>query len=367
MAAGSFFGWFERASQMCLATLLLLAVTPAISAAQSGSSTCRALEAQLSATASSRSPSSTQIKRYDDAIQRQQDQMARARAHSRQAGCGFAMTGKAIARCGELNATLARMEANLAQLQRKRASLGARKGNKRDRNSILAALQANDCRRSTSPAKARAATPAENQILPPDRQAAKLSGNHVRNLKGNFRTLCVRSCDGYYFPISWSVSQSAFARDAHACQAMCPNTQVELHYHRVAGEEPEDMVSATTGLAYRDSENAFLYRQTGAPKPEGCGCGPGAQEPAGFTTIGGDYASNQPGFDVRADHEALTATIPQPQKRPDPADDPETLATREGGLDADGIKELTTPPSSIAAKAGPRQIRRVGPAFFPDR
>ena len=169
----------------------------------------------------------------------------------------------------------------------------------------------------------------------------------------------------------------AFERDGRACQAMCPGAEVELHYHRVSGEDSADMVSAATGLPYREMDNAFLYRKPGVSIPAGCGCGAAAQEARGFQTIGGDYAANEvPGLfgepgpqDVEA-----TAAIPLPSEKPDPAEDPETLSSREGGLDAEGLKRLATPPPARSAakssgdteRPGERQVRVVGPAFLPD-
>lgn len=352
MAIDSFFGGFERATPRSVAAALLLTLTPGIAVAQSDSRTCRQLESQLSAASSGGKASSAQIRSYDDAIARQKDHMAQTRVRARQARCDVAIFAGSVARCGELNGTLARMDANLAQLQKKRSQLGARGNSRRERARILAAIDAKGCRAPKQTALGK----------------AKGGATRAGNLSGNFRTLCVRSCDGYYFPVSWSVSQNAFERDGKACQAMCPGTQVELHHHRVQGEEPEDMVSASTGMPYRDSENAFLYKKPGASIPAGCGCGATAQAASGFETIGGDYASNDPGSsaDHPVDDAAMTAAIPQPQGRPDPAEDPETLTTREGGLDAVALKQLATPPLSSAAAPAQRQIRRVGPTFLPD-
>ncbi len=339
--------------------------------AQAGSRICRQLEAQLASLSPGARASPATTKRYDAAIDRQRDQMTKARAQARQAGCGFSVTGRAVAFCGEINATLSRMEKNLAGLQRKRTQLAGRGDSRRERARITAALDANECRA----ARTARVTPGEDETR---RQSVLERPARVRqgNLSGRFRTMCVRTCDGYYFPVSWSVSQAAFERDGNACQAMCPGTQVELHYHRVSGEDSEDMVSATTGVPYRDMDNAFLYRQPGASIPAGCGCGAVAQGESGFQTIGGDYAANAPAMQAtpEAEDETVTAAIPLPSLRPDPAEDPETLSTREGGLDAEGLKKLAAPqpaaPARISdpnAKPGERQIRVVGPAFLPDQ
>lgn len=363
MAMGGILDRIGRTARQAFAVALLAAFVPD-AAAEPATRVCRQLEAQLAALPAGGRASPAQVKRYDDAIARQRDQIARARAQARRAGCGFAVMGGAVAFCGELNATLARMDRNLSQLQRKRAQLAGSGDGRRERARIMAALDVNDCRAPT-----RAAPPAQVRSGTAAFPAAPRAGS----LSGNFRTLCVRTCDGYYFPISWSVSQAAFERDGKACQAMCPGTQVELHYHRVSGEEPQDMVSAATGLPYREMDTAFLYKKPGASVPAGCGCGAAAQAARGFQTIGGDYESNEAatGQDARAGDATLTAAIPQPSARPDPAEDPETLATREGGLDAAALKRLATPmPAARTDKPGgrpaDRQVRVVGPAFLPD-
>lgn len=289
-------------------------------------------------------PGGRQVRSYDNAIQRQNDQITNVRTQLRKSGCGFAILGRSAAICSELNTTLVRMEKNLAQLQNKRAQLARR----------------ND--KQPQPAKIP-------QVRAQEKPQASSQPMRPRNVSGKLRTLCVRSCDGYYFPVSWSVSQGAFERDGKACEAMCPGTGVELYYHRIAGEEPEDMVSATTGLPYRDSKTAFLYKQPELSTPANCSCGASAQSTNGFQTIGGDYQSNYADTANNPDSRdaTVTAAIPRPHERPDPADDPETLATREGGLDAAGLKALATPPPISASDKKPlrQQIRVVGPVFLP--
>src|SRR5262245_492851 len=44
------------------------------------------------------------------------------------------------------------------------------------------------------------------------------------------RTLCVRLCDGFYFPISNAIPRSELARDATRCSAGC-GVEAQLFYH----------------------------------------------------------------------------------------------------------------------------------------
>ena len=82
------------------------------------------------------------------------------------------------------------------------------------------------------------------------------------------RTLCVRTCDGYYFPISFSTTRKYFEADEAACQRMCPAGDASLYYHS-RREGPEQMVSIA-GAPYTDLENAFRYRTV---LDRSCTCG----------------------------------------------------------------------------------------------
>lgn len=87
---------------------------------------------------------------------------------------------------------------------------------------------------------------------------------------GSFRTLCVRACDGYYWPVSWRSSPGQFGREADMCRAACPNQEVNLFVHRNPGQWSEASV-ALDGTPYTDLPNAFRYRTTFNPS---CQCRP---------------------------------------------------------------------------------------------
>jgi hypothetical protein len=84
-----------------------------------------------------------------------------------------------------------------------------------------------------------------------------------------YRTLCVRLCDGFYFPISPAAPQSRFARDADVCSASC-GSEARLFYHPNIGGNVDIMVDLT-GIAYGALPNAFKYRQALVPD---CRCRP---------------------------------------------------------------------------------------------
>ena len=100
----------------------------------------------------------------------------------------------------------------------------------------------------------------------------KTEGQQVRTqgraTPNTVRTLCVRACDGYYFPISFSTSKKYLEVDEATCQRLCPAGDAALYFHsRRAG--PETMVSID-GSSYTDLPNAFRYRKV---LDRSCTCG----------------------------------------------------------------------------------------------
>jgi hypothetical protein len=73
-----------------------------------------------------------------------------------------------------------------------------------------------------------------------------------------YRTLCVRLCDGFYFPISFSTGRERFAADAKQCERQCPSRS-RLFVYRNPGEEIENMRDLD-GLAYMSLPTALMYR-----------------------------------------------------------------------------------------------------------
>ena len=90
-----------------------------------------------------------------------------------------------------------------------------------------------------------------------------------RQSRGTYRTLCVRLCDGFYFPINFSATRGRFDDDAKTCERGCPG-QARLFVYPNPGGEVEDMVDLS-GQSYRDLKAAFLYRTQYVPS---CRCKP---------------------------------------------------------------------------------------------
>ncbi len=103
-----------------------------------------------------------------------------------------------------------------------------------------------------------------------------------------YRTLCVRLCDGYYFPVSFSTLPTHFDRDADACQQRCA-APTELYYHQNPGGSVDQMVSRRTQQPYSTLRSAFRYRKEFVT---GCSCK--ASEYIPQTAEGGPATSSLP-------------------------------------------------------------------------
>ena len=372
----------------------------AVTEAQAASRTCRQLEAELAATRGDGGGPGL-VRKYDDAIARQREQLAKARGRASDAGCGFTLFSRNVSQCAAINASIERMNANLDTLQAKRERLAAG-GTRRDRSRILAALDANNCRDDEiAPRRAplqeasrdnsggnlfeqlfgRQDEQLEAPDAPdmPDAADVPLDDPSVRNIRrvinqpddmdlprlgGEFRTMCVRTCDGYFYPMSNAASVGDFERDQKNCESSCPGTEMQVFYSRGMDDDSGSMTSSVTGQPYASLPTAYLYKQANYSRPPSCGCNAQAGN-GNFTIIGG----NPPNPEQSQPEGGVTPFIPVPANKPDPGADPETLANAEGGLDLGAIKRLTTkvPVSPVSAlPPDQRKVRVVGPAFLPD-
>lgn len=178
---------------------------------------------------------------------------------------------------------------------------------------------------------------------------------------GEFRTTCVRTCDGYFFPMSNAASVGDFERDQKNCRSSCPGTEIQVFYSRGMGDDSADMTSSVTGRPYSELPTAYLYKQPNLSRPPACGCN-AAQN---FQIIGGNPPSQQ---QSRPQTEGAPFIL-VPASKPDPGADPETLANAAGGLDRDAIKRLAVKPVTSPVSTLPpeqRKVRVVGPTFLPD-
>src|ERR1700723_1301480 len=169
-----------------------------------------------------------QIRRYQDAANKQQGELDRVTSQAKRMGCDssgfFSLFNGQSAQCGPVNNQIQQMRANLDQITTSLERLrgGGFGGAERDnqRRSVLTALAQNNCG-------------------PQYAAALRGQGNFLDNLFGNnnpasgnpgaptgdfgpqsgtYRTVCVRSWVGFYFLISFATVPARFPDDEKTCK-----------------------------------------------------------------------------------------------------------------------------------------------------
>ncbi len=85
-------------------------------------------------------------------------------------------------------------------------------------------------------------------------------GREEKSSSTTYRTMCVRLCDGYYWPVNYAVTKDQFKEDANACARTCGGPgEAKLFSYRNPGGEIEEMEDSD-GKAYKKLQNAFLFR-----------------------------------------------------------------------------------------------------------
>ncbi|HVJ79346.1 MAG TPA: DUF2865 domain-containing protein [Hyphomicrobium sp.] len=91
---------------------------------------------------------------------------------------------------------------------------------------------------------------------------------HSLNGAQTYRTVCVRLCDGYYFPMSFSTLPNHFQQDSDSCSSKCA-APAELYYYPNPGGSMDQAVALKTQEAYKKLKFAFRYRKEVV---NGCSC-----------------------------------------------------------------------------------------------
>src|SRR6266481_3171720 len=287
---------------------------------------CPRLEAQLATIdrGGSNDPAKDdQIRRYQDAAAKQQGELDRVTSQAKRMGCDssgfFSLFNNNSSQCGPVNTQIQQMRSNLDQITSSLDRLrgGGGFGSERDgqRRSVLTALAQNNC----GPQYANAATSTgpgnflnnlfggnnNNSLPPPSADLAAPSGT--------YRTVCVRSCDGGYFPISFATVPTRFPDDERSCKALCPATEATLFTYRNPGEDINQAVSVN-GQPYTALPNAFRFRNEFNPS---CACkAPGQTWSEALKSIDDKAEAQQQGDIIVTEESAKNMQRPQGRAAP---------------------------------------------------
>jgi hypothetical protein len=341
-----------------------------------GNPICIRLEGQLATIdrgAGSGDPAKDeQIRRYQDAATKQQAELDRVTLQAKRMGCDssgfFSLFNGQSAQCGPVNNQISQMRGNLDQittsLERLRSGGIGGADRENQRRSVLTALAQNNC----GPQYVNAARGPGSFI-------DNLFGNNNNNpgppgvdmgpQSGTFKTVCVRTCDGAYFPVSFATVQARFADDEKTCKALCPATEASLFAYRNPGEDINQAVSIT-GQPYTALPNAFKFRTEFNPS---CACKAAGQTWSDALKSVDDKAAVEQQGDIIVTEES--AKRMQQRAQPQPAKG----ASAKKGAAAPAGTTATAPPAAASAApaadstapAGDRPIRTVGPTFIPPK
>jgi hypothetical protein len=317
---------------------------------QASNPVCVRLESQLATIDSSANDPAriAQIKQHEDAIAKQQADLDRVQTQAHKVGCAsdgfFSLFSGLSPQCGPLTSQIQQMRGNLDRLMSELEQLKSGGTDQQaQRQGLIGQLAQANC----GPQYAAAARSSGPQGF----IEALLGGGTVHDVNGDgapagtYHTVCVRTCDGYYFPVSYSTVPSRFPDDEHACQRMCPAAEATLYSFRNPGEQMEQAVSAS-GQQYTALPNAFRYRKE---LVAGCSCRKPGESWADALHNTDDASTLESGDIVVTDKNAKTLSQVPGAK---PAPNANTAAKPASGP--------TDTPMTDPTK---RTVRVVGPPF----
>jgi hypothetical protein len=177
---------------------------------------------------------------------------------------------------------------------------------------------------------------------------------------GSYRTVCVRTCDGYYFPISYATNPARFAQDEKTCQRLCPAAEAQLFSYRTEGEDIAQATSSS-GTPYSSLPNAFKYRQA---FDAACSCKRPGQ--SWNEALGGNDDSIEPGDIVVTEDRAKQMALP-PAQRAQKGRQGAPAAAAPGAPASAATPPAGEAPAATTETDGKKSIRSVGPTFIPTR
>src|ERR1700677_615460 len=246
-----------------LATMGLAFGLVSVETARSQSADCQRLRQEIAD-----SSHNTQGAQYQAAAAKQRAEIDRTVAYAHSIGCEkkqfLFFAAAPPAECGPLNDRMARMRANLDDLQARAGGGGGGRGE------LIARYNA-ECTNAPSHqpnfletlfGQQPKTAELRDEPLTPDGldKPEKTVDPNIGEARAGSKAVCVRSCDGSFFPVSYSAGSNRLDDLQDMCRALCPNADVGL-YTYAPSADIETAVSIS-GARYIDSPNALKYRKS---------------------------------------------------------------------------------------------------------
>lgn len=242
---------------------------------------CHELEAQLAA--GSPGAGQEQLPRIEDDMRQADAQFHRVQSDAERSDCYedmflFGRSLRRTPRCVDLDRQVQAAKATLAQLKAQRDAIMRGNSPRGRREDIVAELARNRCgdqyareyesQRSHNSSifsffsREEDASPDE----PPSSHLAPPPAPGYGGGSSTYRTLCVRECDGFYFPVSNYTTEAQVREDEAKCHSLCASP-AELFYHR--SDQDVDQMVSLSGRPYVSMPYAFRNRKVYI---RGCSC-----------------------------------------------------------------------------------------------
>lgn len=189
-------------------------------------------------------------------------ELGRLQAYRAQLGCdrGFLFFGDRPPQCGQVDARIRQLQGSFANAQ------ALAQGNPARRQALMAAIS-----RNCTPGGQREPNFFERlfgggQAPPPDQQYEMNTHRQATEgapRYGGSRVVCVRACDGYFFPLPTNRRDGA----EDMCQALCPNTQTLVYF--MSGDGAIERAGNREGKPYTELPTAGKYKKSFDPA---CSC-----------------------------------------------------------------------------------------------
>jgi hypothetical protein len=169
---------------------------------------------------------------------------------------------------------------------------------------------------------------------------------------GGSYTVCVRACDGAFFPVTYFGAASRSDTLEQICRSQCPNADVALYSFPLGGTIDEAVSS--TGEPYAVLPNAHKFEQS---YNSGCSCRASGQSWAeALAAAEAKYGRHSHDILVTVeDAERMSRPVQAPKAKPEATDPDEPGAAVPVELDINGVDKTI----SAAAKTISRETSGI--------
>lgn len=169
----------------------------------------------------------------------------------------------------------------------------------------------------------------------------------------SYKTVCVRTCDGYFFPMANYSSPGRFAQDEALCKRLCPAAETQLF--TIPGDDIRNATNVA-GQSYMSLPNALRYRKE---LVSSCTCKPAGQSWAQALAGLEDKTTLRKGDIIVTEEQAREMSLPKFGDAKGRAGAPQAPA--EAGLpNAPSLAATASAPLAPASEQpGRRQVRVI--------